>query len=138
MNDYALVDAGVIAAVARDPVEPESLSGDGEIVEFPADVAVPGMLWDGAVLSNPPPPEPEPPGVPRSVSMRQARLALLGAGLLDSVDAVVAQSPRAVQIEWEFATDVWRDRDLVASLGGALNLTSNQIDALFIAAKAIP
>ena len=83
-------------------------------------------------------PEPAPPGVPHSVSMRQARLALLGAGLLDSVDAVVAQSPRAVQIEWEFATDVWRDRDLVASIGGALGLTDDQIDALFIAAAAIP
>ena len=138
MNDYALVDAGVIVAVARYPVEPESLAGNGEIVEFPADAVVPGMLWDGAVLSNPPPPEPDPPGVPHSVSMRQARLALLGAGLLDSVDAVVAQSPRAVQIEWEFATDVWRDRDLVASLGGALGLTDDQIDGLFIAAAAIP
>jgi len=138
MNDYALVDGGVIVAVARYPVDAESLIGNGEIVEFPTDTVVAGMLWDGAVLSNPPPPEPEPPGVPHSVSMRQARLALLGAGLLDSVDAVVAQSPRAVQIEWEFATDVWRDRDLVASLGGALGLTDDQIDALFIAAKAIP
>lgn len=76
--------------------------------------------------------------VPRSVSMRQARLALHGAGLLDDVEALIAQQPTAVQIEWNYATDVHRNRDLVLSLGAALQLSDAQIDALFVQARAIP
>lgn len=76
--------------------------------------------------------------VPPSVSMRQARLALRRAGLYAAVNAAVAGADEDTQIEWEFATDVWRSRDLVATLGAALTLTSDQIDALFIAAAAIP
>lgn len=79
-----------------------------------------------------------PPEVPRFVSMRQARLALLDAGLLSTVEDLIAQQPQAVQIEWEYATDVWRDRDLVLTLGAALQLSDPQIDGLFLAAKAIP
>jgi hypothetical protein len=78
------------------------------------------------------------PVVPASVSMRQARLALLGAGLLDTVQAYIDSAPKATQIEWNYATDIWRSRDLVSSIGGSLGLTSDQIDALFIAAAAIP
>lgn len=81
---------------------------------------------------------PAQPAAPRSVSMRQARLALLGAGLLDDVEALIADESQAVKIEWEYATDIWRDRDLVNTLGPALGLTEEQIDALFTAAAAIP
>lgn len=78
------------------------------------------------------------PTVPSSVSMRQARLALLNAGLLDTVQAYIDGAPKATQIEWQYATDVWRARDLVSGIGSQLGLTSDQIDALFIAAAAIP
>lgn len=77
------------------------------------------------------------PVVPQSVSMRQARLALLDGGLLDTVQAYIDSAPKATQIEWDYATDIWRTRDLVNSIGGALGLTSDQIDALFISAAAI-
>ena len=79
-----------------------------------------------------------PPPIPRVVSMRQARLALLNAGLLANVEALIAQQPQAVQIEWQFATDVWRDRDLVKTLGATLQLPDRVIDHLFIQAAAIP
>lgn len=76
------------------------------------------------------------------VSMRQARLALLGAGLLSSVDAAIAGIPDVAQraaalIDWEYATEVRRVSPLVASLGPALGLDDAQIDALFEAAAAI-
>lgn len=71
------------------------------------------------------------PIVPSSVSMRQARLALLAIGRLDDVLEAVAEAGRAAQIEMEFATTVDRDNPLVAQLGETLSL---DLDALFAAA----
>ena len=82
-----------------------------------------------------------PPAVPVTVTMRQARLALLAKGLLANVDAAVAGMPGAdgdaARIEWEYAATVDRNSQLVASLSSALGLTSAQLDALFIAAAGL-
>lgn len=79
--------------------------------------------------------------VPISVTMRQARLALLGAGLLASVDSAIAAMPspqkEAAQIEWEYSAEVHRNKALVQSLGPALGLTDAQIDTLFINASKL-
>lgn len=79
--------------------------------------------------------------VPASVSMAQARLALLGAGMLSSVDAVMAAlpSPQKEQalIWWTYAGEVRRDHPLVSQLAAALNLTSAQVDDLFITASTL-
>lgn len=81
------------------------------------------------------------PAIPATVSMRQARLALLGAGLLANVDAAIATMPspqkEAAQIDWEYATEVRRSSPLIDALGPALGLNDTQIDVLFIAAAAI-
>lgn len=80
--------------------------------------------------------------VPESVTMRQARLAMLGAGILDEVGALIQQMPgdegRAARIDWEYALDVRRDWPLIDGLGSQLGLTEQQIDELFIAAAAVP
>lgn len=81
----------------------------------------------------------EPPStVPVTVSMRQARLALLGAGLLAEVNSAIAAMPgaggEAARIEWEYAQEVRRDSVLVQSLVAGLGLTAPQLDALFEAA----
>ena len=82
----------------------------------------------------------EPPVVPEAITMRQARLALLAADLLDSVDAAISSLPspqrEAARIEWEYATEVRRDSPTMALIGAALGLTEEQIDALFIDAAA--
>jgi len=75
--------------------------------------------------------------LPVSVSMRQARLALLAANLLDAVSAAIAQAGTAAQIEWEYASEVRRDSPLIASLTPALGMTSAQIDALFTQAATL-
>jgi hypothetical protein len=79
--------------------------------------------------------------IPQSVTMRQARLALLGAGLLSSVDAAIDSLPEpqrsAALIEWEYSGEVHRNRAFVIQLGGALGLTDAQLDDLFIAAAAL-
>ena len=79
--------------------------------------------------------------VPTSVTMRQARLALLGAGLLASVDAAIDGLPspqkEAARIEWEYATEVQRSSGLVPMMGAALGLDDAALDALFTEAAAL-
>jgi len=77
-----------------------------------------------------------------SVTMRQARLALLGAGLLDAVEAAIAAMPdatqrRAAEIEWEYAQTVDRESPFTQQLASGLGLTSEQLDALFTQAAAL-
>ncbi len=87
------------------------------------------------------PPEPEPPYVPASVTMRQARLALLGAGLLDDVDAAIAALPspqkEAAKIEWEYSQEVQRHNGFVSVLAPMLGMTDAHTDALFIGAAQL-
>ncbi len=82
-----------------------------------------------------------PPGVPQSVTMRQARLALLAAGLLPGVEAAIASMDEpdrtAAQITWEFAATVDRGFGMVPQLAAAVGMTDAQIDALFIAANSL-
>ena len=77
--------------------------------------------------------------VPEVVTMRQARLALLGAGLLAQVNTAVANMPGAegdaARIEWEYAQEVRRDSPLVAALSAAFGWTGAQLDDLFVLAK---
>ena len=86
-------------------------------------------------------PEPAPPYVPPVVSMRQARLALLGAGLYADVNAAIDSLPspqkEAARIEWEYATEVQRASGLVPTLGAALSLTEAQLDSLFVTASTL-
>lgn len=75
------------------------------------------------------------------VTMRQARLALLGAGLLDTVNTSIAAMTgaqgEAARIEWEYSQEVQRDRGLVTALGAQLGMTEEQLDALFTAASKL-
>ena len=89
------------------------------------------------VKANIQPTAPVPVVIPSSLSMRQARLALLGAGLLDAVQAGVSAMPQAAQIEWDYATTVERSSPLVATLAASLGLTSEALDALFTAGAAL-
>lgn len=90
------------------------------------------------ILIDPPP---APLFVPRVVTMRQARLALLGAGLLQQVDQAISALPEpqqsAARIEWDYSSEVHRDRAFVQQLGQALGLSDEQLDALFIQAAAL-
>ncbi len=81
------------------------------------------------------------PLVPQSVTMRQARLALLQNGLLDTVNSTIAgmtgTQGQAAQIEWQYSSEVMRHKTLVQSLGPALGLTEAQLDQLFITAATL-
>lgn len=78
---------------------------------------------------------------PKEVTMRQARLALLGAGKLVAVNAAIAAMPgapgEAARIEWEFSSTVKRQSVLIAQLAGGLGLTTSDLDDLFALANTL-
>ena len=81
--------------------------------------------------------EPEPIIIiPQVITMRQARLQLLDLELLDDVEALVALD-RKSQIEWEYASEVYRQSPLITSVKEAIGLTDKQIDDMFIAASKL-
>lgn len=96
-----------------------------------------GVPEGEAILPCVAPPTP----VPTAVTMRQARLALLGAGLLDDVEAAINALPspqkEAAEIEFEYAQEVHRNHGLVPAMAQALGMTEAQIDDLFFAAAEL-
>ena len=83
-----------------------------------------------------------PAKVPDSVTRRQARQALLLAGLLDmvqpAIDAIPSPTARAmIEIEWNDSLQFERDRPALIGLATALGMTSAQLDQLFITASKL-
>ena len=75
--------------------------------------------------------------VPRFVTRRQALLALLAADLLDDVEAIIAAAPRAVQIAWDASSVFERNNPLIASMAEQLELSDEDVDALFVQASTL-
>jgi len=78
------------------------------------------------------------PIAPSSVALWQAKAALHQVGLLDQASAATAamNSP-VLNAFWANASTLERASPTLASLATALNLSSAQVDALFIAAAQI-
>lgn len=77
--------------------------------------------------------------VPESVSNFQAKAALLQAGLLDSVESMMAapQTPAVARLAWSDAQEFRRTSPTVAAMASALGLSEGQIDDLFRTAAGI-
>lgn len=79
--------------------------------------------------------------IPDVVSMRQGRLALLAAGLLDHVETAINSldepDKTKARIEWEYAQEMRRDYPWVIQLATAVGITESQIDELFVAAALL-
>jgi hypothetical protein len=70
---------------------------------------------------------------PKTVTQRQMRLAMLGAGVLDQVQAAFDALPpesRALQIEWDYATEITRVSPLSAVIKST-GITNAQLTQLF-------
>jgi len=84
---------------------------------------------------------PPPTPIPQVVTMRQARLALLQQGLLASVqpaiDALDEPHSSTANIEWEYSQVVERNRAIVLMLAQVLELTDDDLDALFTLADTL-
>lgn len=91
-----------------------------------------GDLFDGEVFTAQPVVLP----VPASVTRRQARQALVLAGKFDLVQPAIDAIPNALQrklmqIEWDDSQAFERDRPSLIAIGGAIGLTSAEVDDLF-------
>lgn len=72
------------------------------------------------------------------VSRLQARAALRQAGLLDQVDAMIANGGDDLMIDaWASAVEFRRMSPMIITMGAALDLDDDDMDSLFIAAAAI-
>jgi hypothetical protein len=81
---------------------------------------------------------PPAPPVPQSVTAFQAKAALLNAGLYNVVNTyMTTTAPQIDQLAWQEAASFWRDDAMIAALMVPLNLTSAQLDALFVAAAQL-
>jgi hypothetical protein len=79
---------------------------------------------------------------PTSVTMRQARLALLQAGYYSSVQTAInaIEDPvqkQASQIEWEYAATVDRNSSFTQGMATALGLSEQDMDNLFMLAASL-
>lgn len=145
---YALIKDGIVRRVIV--AEPDFLPhiadewGHIEALDTEGEQALNvgiGWGWDGSAFvapAAPPQPEPLPPA---SVTMRQARLALLAYGILGSVDAAIDGMPEPdrseARIEWDYSNEVQRHNGFVAQLGPVLGLTETQLDDLFALAATL-
>nr|WP_289100136.1 hypothetical protein [uncultured Halomonas sp.] len=132
----AIIKDGIVANIAK-VADEDFAQSQGWIV---SDTAKIGDSYDaetGKFTTSPPPPEP----IPTSITPRQARLALLQAGLLSQVDTAIAslESPakEQAQIEWEYATSIERSSEWINQLGSALGLDATGIDDLFKTASTL-
>lgn len=129
--------------VVANTIEVESLS----VFEGLLDAQNGGQIGDfydagSGKFTNPSEVPEAPVVVPASVTRRQARQALLLAGLLKDVqpaiDAIPDPMQRALaQIEWDDSLEFERKRPLVASIGTAIGLDSAGLDELFITAARL-
>lgn len=128
---YAIIIDGKVSnvAVSDAALEPNWIACGDEVKI--------GDAWDGQSFI-PATPAVE---VPQSVTMRQARLALLAAGKLAAVDLAIASLPspakESAQIEWEYAATVDRASPLIAQLAPALSMSEAEMDALFVSAAGL-
>lgn len=140
MAKIALINSGVVVNVTlADLTFAQALPGVDAAVDVTArpEVGV-GWTYAAGVFTAPPP---LPPPIPQSVTMRQARLALLAHGQLDNVAAAINSLPEPAksqaQIEWEYSNALERANAFVATLGTALGLNASALDALFVEAAQL-
>lgn len=140
MAKIALIKNGTVADVILADL---SFAQTLPNIDYAADVtgmADVGIGWgyaNGVFAAAPIPAAP----VPSSVTMRQARLALSNAGLLDSVDAAINALPEPARtrakIEWDYSNGLERGNAFVATLGVAMGLNDAAVDALFVEAATL-
>ena len=142
MSKYVIVGGDDVVECVCSDASAEWIAENSSAVEVDDAVEVaPGYAYDaGPPVVFTAPAEPD-PVVPASVTMRQARLALYGAGLLqdveDAIDALSDPTKTQARIEWDYASDVERASALVATLAAALSLSESYVDDLFVVAETL-
>jgi len=89
--------------------------------------------------NTPEPYVPPPPPIPATVTRFQALATLAAGGYLDTVHAYIDTLPRSniTRLAWENAADWERTSPTLNALATMLNLTSAEVDDLFVAASQV-
>ena len=143
MLAYANLDTSDVVVAISETYAP-IYGGHLVKIDFP-DLSVMGKKYDRAnsTEGNPIFVDAETqPTIPSSVTLRQAKRVLLAAGLLDQVQATIdsIQDPvqrEEAQIDWNYAQTMDRNWSLVQLLSSEMGLTSDELDALFLAASKL-
>lgn len=139
MARYAIiVDDQVVNVIEADEAFAQAYAAANGWTAVESANAAPGDSYEDDQFSRPAPVLP----VPRSVTKRQARQALLLAGLLDLVQPAIDAIPnetarRMAQIEWDDSQEYQRDRPVLIVLATQLGLTSGDLDQLFHTAATL-
>jgi hypothetical protein len=140
MPTYALVDttSTVTNRIVLDDPAAWSVPEGYTLVLETTDFEIGGTYSNGVYVPPPAPPTPIAP-VPKSVTPKQARLALSAAGLLTQVNAMVRVAPEATQIAWDYGLSVDRNDPMLLTLVSQITppMTDAQVDQLFVEAAAI-
>lgn len=122
-----------IAVNAEEWTETPDIDGVTYVASDTAHIGA--TLNEDGTFTNPTPQ----PVIPQVVSRMQALMALANAGLYDTVNNYMTGStvPLVDKIYWSESSDFHRDHSALISMAGALGLTSDQLDQLFIAASLI-
>lgn len=76
-----------------------------------------------------------PPIMPISVSMKQARLALHELGYLTTLDALIANAPESVKIEWEYSSSIDENHPTVQAIKAQLGWSDQTLHSIFVLAQ---
>jgi hypothetical protein len=104
--------------------------------DLPFSVVGTGEIVEADTIDWPAPPTPA-PVVPESVTPRQIRQAMTAAGMRASVEAAIAQANQDTKDWYEYATEFRRDHQAVADLAAVLDITTEQLDSLWILAGSL-
>jgi hypothetical protein len=113
-------------AAGETVVAPWQMFSDPELAVLLSDQAAAKADWNLAREAPTP--------VPESVTPRQIRRALTAFGLRATVEAAIAGADQATRDDWEFALEIRRDWPALTAMATQMNLTSEQVDALFVQA----
>ena len=74
--------------------------------------------------------------VPEKISSRQLRSQLILQGFnLETIEQALNQLPEPnrslAKVDWEYATNFYRNNPMIVAIGQLLQLTSEQIDEIF-------
>ena len=128
---YVYLTNNIVTDQAQvDPVSIFSKHYAEQFIQAPDNVTFGWSFVDGEFIEPPPLPIIIP-----MLTMRQARLSLLSADLLDEVEAAITTPEN--RIWWDYSTIVERNHPLVDAVLTALGKTSEDIDQMFIEASKL-
>lgn len=132
-------DAAFPGVYTVDALRPDLDNGGSTVTIFGANDFHEQFLEVTADAVTHPSPGANTDGVPETISAAQARAVLLQQGLLAQVTAMVDDpaTPQIIKIFWEYEHTLHRASPALNQMAAALGLSAAQIDALFVAAKAI-